>query len=114
MTSIFIQQPTEYDDTWNISKVLFVQSLCMHNLRIKITMSGYIPSPSPNNGYLQYWIDLIDDTTWAHSGETATYTSWNHGRPRPADRQCAGISQNSSWKWNDLHCQTKYAYICEK
>ena len=62
------------------------------------------------------WIDLVDDTTWHHSGETATYTNWANNEPDPNTllEDCTQAFSSIGGRWRDYSCTNFAAYICEK
>ena len=63
-----------------------------------------------HKGRLDVWIDLINDDTWAHSGQQATFYDWKDTQPDKAEQTCATMRI----KWYDVQCDRQYAFVCEK
>ena len=62
---------------------------------------------------LMYWLDLVDDTTWYHSGEAATYTNWYGSEPNGVTEKCT-VMKEETGAWHDVPCTyANYGHICE-
>ncbi len=61
---------------------------------------------------IHIWIDLVNDVTWAYSGESATFTNWRDGQPRDGKEACTTL--NSVGTWNDVPCDANKDVLCEE
>ena len=61
------------------------------------------------------WIDLVNDTTWAYSGQLADWT--NFGQDEPGDIPEVDTVLNWDYGvWYDMtsHPHDLFAYVCER
>ena len=70
----------------------------------------YVPAPNRYD-HRVFWIDLLNHNAWLHSGEMATYTSWNDGEPNHKGWLCAHLEITGVWRDGD--CERKNPYVCE-
>ena len=75
-----------------------------------IFIADYKPSAGIN-GVRAVWMDLINDDTWEHSGETATFTKWGNTEPDAGETCCVLSSVHT---WSDVICPRIHVYVCEK
>ena len=71
-------------------------------------------------GVSRFWIGIHDITnegtfTYESNGQPIGYKNWNYGEPNDwgSGEDCAEINVNTG-KWNDLSCNNKQSFVCDK
>ena len=72
---------------------------------------GYHPAAN-RDGSKTVLLDLINDGTWAHSGDTASFMNWAIKQPDPTGQQCTVVRPHG--EWNDVDCSVPSAFLCER
>ncbi|XP_062568495.1 perlucin-like [Saccostrea cucullata] len=75
-----------------------------------------------DHGYKgQFWIGLTDALVeghwvWESTQKSPGYTGWGPGEPNNGGHHedCAHLYDAISFHWNDVPCDRKYNFICEK
>ena len=67
-----------------------------------------------------YWIagnDIKKEGRWVNqAGKSLKYTFWNKGEPNNYGKKedCIEVGHHGGFKWNDINCNSKYHFICER
>ena len=67
-----------------------------------------------SSGSRYIWIDLVDDVTWHHSGQTATFTNWEEDEPTNNNPSTGCTIMKPYGMWNDRPCHKVYGFLCER
>lgn len=68
-----------------------------------------------------YWIGLSDihkegTYRWEGTGEAVSFSDWAHNQPdnHKGHEDCTHLWKYTGYRWNDLPCNFKGGYICQK